>query len=262
MIIGCRIFSSFLVCGISQILGSGRGTYSAFLRWFWERGAAFPSPINPGFGFFAGSLEGLFFGGSARVFPLRDSWLDSIAAIANWISDRDPPASSSLAFRFSRLTCDLEYGRRDTSTSSKRFRFTCDNFEDPDLLSSNLACLSILFSFFEMTGFEPDSAADNVSRISAAYKALVTAIYDQRTVGWGLHIPSSPSRCQSRHVQPDFPGRRTVALPPTEGHDREPWSGNELPLAALPIQYQTVEGGVAAREDLPCFCFCFAIGRN
>ena len=110
MIIGCRILSSFLACGISIVLGFGAGTYSAFFRLVWERGVPFPSPINPVFGVFAGGLEGSFFVGSTRVFPARVFSSDSIVSIANWMSDRVPPTSSSLAFRFSRLACDLEYG--------------------------------------------------------------------------------------------------------------------------------------------------------
>jgi len=103
---------------------------------------------------------------------------DSIAAIADWMSDRAPPASSSLAFRLSRLACDLEYGSRDASTSSGQFRFIRGDLSGLDLLSSNLACLSVLFSFFEMTGFEPDSAEVKVSRISVAYNYFVTPTHD------------------------------------------------------------------------------------
>lgn len=72
------------------------------------------------FGVFAGSLKGRsFFEGLARASPAKISSLDSTAAIADWMSDRFPPASSSFAFRFSRLVCDLEYGRREASTSGK-----------------------------------------------------------------------------------------------------------------------------------------------
>lgn len=110
MIIGCRILSSFLAYGMSTILGFGIETYSAFFRLVWERGVPFPSPINPVFGAFAGGFEELLFEGSTSVFPARVFSSVSIATIADWMSDRAPPASSSLAFRFSRLACDLEYG--------------------------------------------------------------------------------------------------------------------------------------------------------
>ena len=108
------------------------------------------------------------------VFLARVSSLDSIVSIANWMSDRVPPASSSLAFRFSRLACDLEYGWRDASTSCGRFKFRNSDPGDVDLLSSSLACLSILFSFFGVTGFGPASVEDNVSRISVAYDIFVS----------------------------------------------------------------------------------------
>lgn len=118
MIMGCRILSSFLTFLVSAILGFKAGPYNAFFRWFWESGVPFPSPINPGFGFFAGGLEGSGFEDSARVVPPGVPLSDSIAAIADWMSDSAPPASSSLAFSFSRRACDLEYGKRDASTSS------------------------------------------------------------------------------------------------------------------------------------------------
>ena len=175
--IECRIFSSFLASRISRVHWPDQGAYSAFFRLVCERGAPFPSPINPVFGDFAGGLEGSFFGGSARVSPADALSLDSIAAIADWMSDRPPPASSSLAFRFSRLACDLEYGRRDASTSRGWFAFGYRTTGDMDLLSSNLACLSILFSFFGATGFKPASVEDSVSRISAAYSPFVTTPY-------------------------------------------------------------------------------------
>ena len=235
MIIGCRILSSFLACGISIILGFGVGTYSAFFRLVWERGVLFPSPINPVFGVFAGGLEGSFFAGSTRVFPAGVFSSDSIVAISNWISDRAPPASSSLAFRFSRLTCDLEYGRRDASTSCEKIKFRNSDPDDADLLSSNLARLSILFPFFGVTDVGPPFVEDNASRTSVTYGGLVSLAHDRCMVGLELCVPSSPSRCLSRHALPDFPGLRTVALPQTEQHDRGPWFGNELPLAMFPI---------------------------
>ena len=43
-----------------------------------------------------------------------------------------------------------------------------------NLLSSNLACLSILFSFFGTEGFDITSVDDSVSKISAAYNAFIT----------------------------------------------------------------------------------------
>ena len=134
----------------------------------------FPSPINPVFGLFTGGLEGSsFFEGSARVSP------DSTAAIAKWMSDRPPPARSSFAFRFSRLACDLEYGRRVASISGERVSLGHRDTGGINALSSNLACLSILFSFFGVIGFEPASVEDNVSRSPITYGVFVTTVHDQ-----------------------------------------------------------------------------------
>ena len=93
-----EFLSSFLASGVSKILGFRVG------------GMVFPSPINPVFGFFVGGLGGSFLGGSVKVPSPKILWSDSTAAIADWMSARVPPASSSLAFRFSRFACDLEYG--------------------------------------------------------------------------------------------------------------------------------------------------------
>ena len=49
---------------------------------------------------------------------------------------------------------------------------------DAGLLSSNLACFSILFSFFGVTGFGPASVEDSVSRISVAYNVFISPAHD------------------------------------------------------------------------------------
>jgi len=112
MIIGCRILSSLLACRISAIPRIWGGDIQCVFSLGLGRRCAFsfPDRINPVFGVFAGGLEGSFFVGSTRVFLASVFSSGSIVAIANCMSDRAPLASSSLAFRFSRLACDLEHG--------------------------------------------------------------------------------------------------------------------------------------------------------
>lgn len=63
-----------------------------------------------------------------------------------------------------------------------RFSSICRNIDGINVLSSNLACFSILFSFFGVIGFELASVEDNLSRISVAYEVFITTAYNKQHV--------------------------------------------------------------------------------
>lgn len=59
-----------------------------------------------------------------------------------------------------------------------RFSFGHRDIDNVNILSSSLACLSTLFSFFGVRGIVPGTVEDSVSRIFVAYDAFIT-IYEQ-----------------------------------------------------------------------------------